>query len=190
MTRGSLHALLFTLTSCFLSAYSANLKCEDIQLILSGESRCGGRCHAQDRSDDQTHCQIESIMLDAVKTFLFVPISISAILSAMQLYLAIVLLDVGLMIVTCMNLYYLQMKNGCPLHILASVAQQQETRLSNAERSIYHEFAEFLVNSVSTDRVMQKSIPQDFSEDGLRKLAVAKTVLPSTFARIVLQSLA
>jgi hypothetical protein len=135
--------------------------------------------------DDHTHCQIESVILDAVKTFLFVPISISAILSAMQLYLALVLLDVGLMIVTCMNLYYLQMRNGCPLHILASVAQQQEKRLSNTELSIYNEFAEFLVNSVCTDRVMQKSIPQAFSEDGLRKLAVAKTVLPSTFARIV-----
>jgi len=135
--------------------------------------------------DEQTHCQIEHVMLDAVKAFLFVPISISAILSAMQLYLALVLLDVGLMIVTCMNLYYLQMKNGCALHILASVAQQQERRLSDAELQTYHEFAEFIVNAICSDRVMQRSLPQAFSEDGLRKLAVAKTVLPSTFARIV-----
>ncbi|MBV5332221.1 hypothetical protein JZU54_01280, partial [bacterium] len=77
-----------------------------------------------------------------------------------------------------MALYYLRMKNGCPLHILASAAQQQEKRLSNAELSTYHEFAEFLVNAVCTDRVMQKSVPKAFSEDTLRKLAMAKTVLP------------
>ena len=136
-------------------------------------------------ADEQTHCQIEHVMLDAVKTFLFVPISISAILSAMQLYLALVLLDVGLMIVTCMSLYYLQMENGCPLHILATVAQGQQQHLSGAELHTYHQFAEFLVNAVCNDRVMQRSIPKAFSEDGLRKLAVAKTVLPSTFARIV-----
>ena len=136
-------------------------------------------------SDDQTHCQIEHVILDAVKTFLFVPISVTAILSAMQLYLALVLLDIGLMIVTCMNLYYLQMRNGCPLHILATVAQQQERRLSHEELQTYHQFAEFLVNAVCTDRVMQKSIPQAFSEDGLRKLAMAKTVLNSAFSKIV-----
>lgn len=44
----SLCTLLLALTSCFLSAYSANLKCEDIELILSGKSTCGGKCHAQD----------------------------------------------------------------------------------------------------------------------------------------------
>ena len=135
--------------------------------------------------DDKTHCQIEHVMLDAVKAFLFVPISVSVILSAMQLYLALVLLDVGLMIVTCMNLYYLQLKNGCPLHILASVAQQQEKHLSHAELGTYHQFAEFLVNAVCTDRVMQKSTPQAFSEDSLRKLAMAKSVLNSAFSRIV-----
>jgi hypothetical protein len=135
--------------------------------------------------DDRTHCQIEHVILDAVNTFLFVPISVSVILSAMQLYLALVLLDVALMIVTCMALYYLRMKNGCPLHILASAAQQQEKRLSNAELSTYHQFAEFLVNAVCTDRVMQKSVPKAFSEDTLRKLAMAKTVLPAAFARIV-----
>jgi hypothetical protein len=135
--------------------------------------------------DDQTHCQIEHVMLDAVKAFLFAPISMSVILSAMQLYLALILLDVGLMIVTCMTLYYLRMKNGCPLHVLASVAQRQERRLSHDELQTYLNFAEFLVNAVCTDRVMQRSLPQSFSEDGLRKLATAKTVLPSAFARIV-----
>ena len=135
--------------------------------------------------DDETHCQIEHVMLDAVKAFLFVPISVSVILSAMQLYLALILLDVGLMIVTCMTLYYMQMKNGCPLHILTSVAQRQERRLSLEELRTYQEFAKFLVNAVCTDRVMQKSLPQAFSEDGLRKLAAAKTVLPSSFSRIV-----
>ena len=134
---------------------------------------------------EQSHCQIEHVMLDAAKAFLFVPISVSVILSAMQLYLALVLLDVGLMIVTCMSLYYLQMKNGCPLHILASVAQRQESHLSPQELSAYHEFAQYLVDSVCTDRVMQRSLPQAFSEDTLRKLAAAKTVLPSTFARMV-----
>ena len=136
-------------------------------------------------SDDRRHCQIEHVMLDAVKAFLFVPISVTVMLSAMQLYLALVLLDIGLMIVTCMNLYYLQMKNGCPLHILASVAQQQETRLSHKELHTYHEFAEFLVNAVCTDRVMHKSTPQAFSEDNLRKLAMAKTVLNSAFLKII-----
>ena len=134
--------------------------------------------------DGQTHCQIEHVMLDVVKAFLFVPISLSAILSAMQLYLALILLDVGLMIVTCMTLYYLRMQNGCPLHILASVAQRQERRLSHEELRTYHEFAEFLVNAVCADRVMQRSLPQSFSEDTLRKLAMAKTVLPSSFSRI------
>jgi hypothetical protein len=49
---------------------------------------------------DEMHCQIEHVMLDSVKAFLFLPISMSALLSAMQLYLALVLLDIGLMIVT------------------------------------------------------------------------------------------
>ena len=53
-------------------------------------------------------------MLDAVKAFLFVPISVTAILSAMQLYLALVLLDVGLVIVTCMNLYFLADEKWMP----------------------------------------------------------------------------
>ena len=135
--------------------------------------------------EDQPHCQIEHVMLDAVKAFLFVPISVSAMLSAMQLYLALVLLDIGLMIVTCMTLYYLRMKNGCPLHILASVAQQQERRLSHEELQTYHEFAAFLVNAVCTGRVMQKSLPQAFTEDSLRKLALAKSVLHSSFTRII-----
>jgi hypothetical protein len=135
--------------------------------------------------EDKTHCQIEHVMLDAVKAFLFVPISLSAVLSAMQLYFALVLLDIALMIITCMNLYYLQMKNGCPLHILACVAQEQEKHLSHAELQTYHQFAEFLVNAVCTDRVMQKSIPEAFSEDSLRKLAMAKTVLNSAFSRII-----
>ena len=43
MTRGSLRALFLALTSCFLSAYSAVLKCEDIELILSGAAYGGGR---------------------------------------------------------------------------------------------------------------------------------------------------
>ncbi len=136
-------------------------------------------------NDDRTHCQIEHVILDAVKAFLFVPISVSVVLSAMQLYLALVLLDVGLMVVTCMNLYYLQMKNGCPLHILAGVAQRQEKHLSHAELKTYDQFAEFLVNAVCTDRVMQKSLSQAFSEDGLRKMAMAKSVLNSAFGRIV-----
>jgi len=96
-----------------------------------------------------------------------------------------VLLDIGLMIVTCMNLYYLNMRNGCPLYILASVAQNQERHLLRDELLAYHEFAEFLVHTVCTGRVMQKCLPQAFSEDTLRKLGTAKTVLNSTFARIV-----
>ena len=135
--------------------------------------------------EGQTHCQIEHVMLDAVKAFLFVPISVSVILSAMHLYLALILLDVGLMIVTCMTLYYMKLKNGCPLHILASVAQRQEGRLSLNELRTYQDFAKFLVNAVCIDKVMQKSLPQAFSEDSLRKLAAAKTVLPSSFSRIV-----
>jgi hypothetical protein len=134
--------------------------------------------------DDRMHCQIEHVMLDAVKAFLFVPVSMSVVLSALQLYLALVLLDVALMIVTCMNLFYLQMANGCPLHILASVAQGQQHHLSPAERSTYHTFAEFLLNAVCAGRVMQKSLPHAFSEDQLRKLAANKT-LQTSFARIV-----
>jgi hypothetical protein len=87
--------------------------------------------------DDQTHCQIDHVMVDDVKAFLFVPISVSVMLSAMQLYLTLILLDVGLMIVTCMTLYYIRMKNGCPLHILASVTQRQERLLSHDELQTY-----------------------------------------------------
>ena len=134
---------------------------------------------------DEVHCQIEHVMLDSVKAFLFMPVSISALLSAMQLYLALVLLDIGLMIVTCMNLYYLQLRNGCPLYILASVAQRQERNLLRDELRAYHEFAEFLVNAVYSDRVMHKSMPHAFSEDALRRLGTAKTVLSSTFANII-----
>jgi hypothetical protein len=134
--------------------------------------------------DDHTLCQIEHVVLDAVKAFLFVPISMSVLLSALQLYLALVLLDVGLMIVTCMNLYYLQMQNGCPLHILASVAQGQAKHLSDAELRAYHQFAKFLVSAVCADRVMQKSMPKAFTEDQLRKLAGNK-ILQGSFARIV-----
>jgi hypothetical protein len=134
--------------------------------------------------DDRMHCQIEHVMLDAVKVFLFVPVSMSVVLSSLQLYLALVLLDVALMIVTCMNLYYLQMANGCPLHILVSVAQGQHARLSSAELTTYHAFAEFLLNAVCAGRVIQKSLPLAFSEDQLRKLAANK-ILQSSFARIV-----
>jgi hypothetical protein len=136
---------------------------------------------------DEMHCQIEHVMLDSVKVFLFLTISMSVLLSAMQLYPALVLLDIGLMIVTCMNLYYLQLHNSCPLYILASVAQRQETHLLHDELRTYHEFAEFLVNAVCVDLVMQKARPHSpaFSEDTLRKLGTAKTVLNSAFERIV-----
>jgi hypothetical protein len=95
-----------------------------------------------DTAEAQT--QIRHVLADAITTFMLVPISTAVLLSAMQIYLTMVVLDVGVMLVSCMTLYYLDVPCNCPMHVMALVIRGHESDLCAADRQQYHDFAAHL----------------------------------------------
>jgi hypothetical protein len=97
-------------------------------------------------TDAQT--QMRHVLTDAITTFMLVPISTAVMLSAVQLYLTMVVLDVGVMLVSCMTLYYLDLPCSCPLHVMALVIRGHEPQLCATDRQQYHQFAAYLHNKL------------------------------------------
>jgi hypothetical protein len=52
--------------------------------------------------------QLRHVLPDALVTMALVPVTVATVLSALQLYWSMVVLDVGVMIVSCMVLYYIR----------------------------------------------------------------------------------
>ena len=113
------------------------------------------------------------VLADAYKTYVLVPVSVTVLLSALHLYLAVVILDVNVMIVTCMSLYYMNMTQGCPLHVLALAANDQIHLASEVEREQYHAFGEFLCRKLFSDVVTEKCLVHSdaFEQVNARALA-------------------
>ncbi len=59
--------------------------------------------------DGMFQTQIGSVLSDSYKTYVLVPVSVTVLLSALTLYLAVVVLDVNVMLLTFMHLYYINM---------------------------------------------------------------------------------
>jgi hypothetical protein len=74
---------------------------------------------------DSCQTQLRHVLPDAIATFMLVPPPAAVMLSAMQLYLTLAVLDVGVMLVSCMVLYYNKLPRSCPLDILALVVRGQ-----------------------------------------------------------------
>lgn len=97
------------------------------------------------QSEGENHqTQLQHVLPDAIKTFMIVSVTPTVLLSAIQLYLTIAILDVSVMLVSCMVLYYLQLRQNCTLDILALVVSGNESQLTTVERQRYYEFASFL----------------------------------------------
>jgi len=118
--------------------------------------------------------RLGDVMNDAYKTYVMVPPSVTVLLSALHLYLSVVILDVNVMVVTCMSLYYMNMTQGCPLHVLALAASDQIDLASEAEREQYHVFCEFLCRKLFSDIVTEKCLVSSDAFDQVNARALAE----------------
>ena len=123
----------------------------------------------QDDGKLQTH--LSGVLSDAYKTYVLVPVSVTVLLSALTLYLAVVVLDVNVMLVTCMHLYYMSMPQGCALHVLALAANGKLMDTSDAERDQYHAFCEFLCRKLFSDCVTQQCLLETLDHTNVRPVA-------------------
>ena len=97
------------------------------------------------RSGPETcQTQLQQVLPDAIKTFMFVSVTPAVLLSAIQLYLTLAILDVSVMLVSCMVFFYLNMPKNCSLEILALVVSGNDSQLTTLERQEYFDFAAFL----------------------------------------------
>lgn len=113
---------------------------------------------------------LRHVMPDAVTTFVLVPTSTAVVLSALQIYLTMVVLDVGVMLVSCMVLYYLGLPRNCPMHVMALVIRGHEEDLMPEERQQYHEFAEFLHMKLLTGLVCRPCLCTRFTGTSISAL--------------------
>ena len=128
------------------------------------------------RVDDvDAHTQLRYVISDAITTFMLVPVSVSVVLSALQLYLSMVVLDVGVMLVSCMTLYYLELPVSCPMHVMALVIRGHEAQLSVADRQQYYAFASYLHDKLLKAVVGVPSLGSSFSQLAINKLIDANT---------------
>lgn len=116
-----------------------------------------------DSTTEDAKTQLRYVMSDAVTTFVLVPTSIAVMLSALQIYLTMVVLDSGVMLLSCMVLYYLGLPRNCPLHVMALVIRGHEQDLLPEERQQYHEFAAFLHSKLLTGLVSRTCLSTHFT---------------------------
>jgi hypothetical protein len=105
--------------------------------------------------------QLQHVLPDAIKTFMSVPVPAAVLLSAMQLYLSLVILDVGVMLMSCMVLYYMELPQNCTLDVLALVVCGHDSDLKPHERQRYFDFAGFLYGKLSTGLVKRALLVQN-----------------------------
>ena len=116
-----------------------------------------------DATTEDAKTQLRYVMSDAVTTFVLVPTATAVVLSALQIYLTMVVLDVGVMLVSCMVLYYAGLPRNCPLHVMALVIRGHELELNLHERQQYHEFAAFLHSKLLTGLVSRTCLGTHFT---------------------------
>ena len=123
------------------------------------------------KHDGTLQTKIGGVLSDAYKTYVLVPVSVTVLLSALTLYLAVVVLDVNLMLLTCMHLYYMNMSEGCPLHVLALAASDKLIDVSESEKDQYHAFCEFLCRKLFSNSVTQQSLIETLDHTNARAVA-------------------
>ncbi len=128
------------------------------------------------RSADECKTQLSHVLTDAITMYLLVSISTSVLLSVMQLYLQLIILDTVVMVVSCMVLYYLKLRAHCPLNILALVVRGHEQDLSHAERQQYVEFASFLHDKLVAGLVPTGCMHHSFTSPDLQKVLTGQGV--------------
>jgi hypothetical protein len=116
-----------------------------------------------DSTTEDAKTQMRYVKSDAVTTFVLVPTSTAVMLSVLQIYLTMVVLDAGVMLVSCMLLYYLGLPRNCPLHVMALVIRGHEQDLVPEERQQYHEFAAFLHAKLLTGLVPRTCLGTHFT---------------------------
>ena len=121
--------------------------------------------------DGALQTQLSAVLSDAYKTYVLVPVSVTVLLSALTLYLAVVVLDVNVMLLTCMHLYYMRMPHGCPLHLLALAANGKLLDTSDDERDQYHAFCAFLCRRLFSDVVTQQCLVETLDHTNIRPVA-------------------
>lgn len=114
------------------------------------------------RNDSGTYqTQLQHVLPDAIKIWMSVPVTVAVMLSAMQLYLLLGILDVNVMLISCMVLYYMQLPQNCSLDVLALVVRGHDGDLSTHERQRYFEFAAFLYTKLSNGLVKSDLLVQN-----------------------------
>jgi hypothetical protein len=93
------------------------------------------------------------------------------LLSTLTLYLVVVVLDVNVMLVTFMYLYYMNMPQGCALHVLALVANDNLMDPSDTERDQYHTFYQFLCLKLFSDSVTQQCLVETLEHTNIRPVS-------------------
>jgi hypothetical protein len=137
-------------------------------VVMSAMNR---RLQMTTKQDGVLQTQIGSVLSDAYKTYVLVPVSVTVLLSALTLYLAVVVLDVNVMLLTCMHLYYMNMSQGCPLHVLALAANDKVMNMSETEKDNYHLFCEFLCKKLYSNCVTQQCLLETFDHTNARAIA-------------------
>lgn len=113
--------------------------------------------------------QLRHVLPDALVMMALVPVTVATVLSALQLYLSMVVLDVGVMVVSCMVLYYNRLPQNCPMHVMALVIRGESGSLSDTETLQYHSFAQYLHGLLMTSLVPQSRVATSISGfDALR----------------------
>jgi len=132
---------------------------------------------------DEQRTQLQHVVLDALTTYMLVPVATAVVLSAMQLYLALIVLDVGVMLASCLALHYLSLPCHCPLHVLALVARGHLEDLSDAERKQYFSFASFLHSKLNQSVVPCGCMHDAFSPNELAATLTGCSPRAATDAR-------
>ena len=129
------------------------------------------RLHMTTTHDGALQTQLAGVLADAYKTYVLVPVSMTVLLSALTLYLAVVVLDVNVMLLTCMHLHYMNMSQGCPLHVLALAGNDRLIDASITEKDHYHAFCEFLCRKLFSDSVTKQSLLHTLDHTDTRPVA-------------------
>lgn len=117
-----------------------------------------------ERTPDGTQrTQLQHVLSDAVVAMILVPVTVTAVLSALQLYLSMVVLDVSVMIVSCMVLFYNRLPHSCPMHVMALAIRDETQHLSEEETRQYHSFAQYLHGLLLTGLVSENCMAKNLS---------------------------
>jgi hypothetical protein len=113
--------------------------------------------------DGRQRTQVQHVLSDAITVMILVPVTVTTILSVLQLYLSMVVLDVSVMIVSCMVLFYNRLPDSCSIHVMTLVIQDETQCLSEEETRQYHSFAQYLYGLFLTGLVSENRLVKNLS---------------------------